>query len=620
VPRERAFQEAAAKDKRAPKQALLLRTLAAQEPPALDVAELAQDGIPATAVKPLEKNGLVRVQQRREERDPLAGRRFPLQAPLTLTTAQQAAWREIEKALVGKPPAGRAFLLRGVTGSGKTELYLRALERVVAEGGRGIVLVPEISLTAQTIERFSGRFPGRVAVLHSRLTPGQQFDEWWRIRGGAFDVVIGSRSAVFAPQPNLRLIVVDEEHEWTYKQQEPAPRYHAREVALRLADLTGAVVIMGSATPAVESYYRARSGGYRLLELPERIATGGDAAPLPDVRLVDMRSELRSGNRTVFSRALRAGIVQALKRKQQVMLFLNRRGAATFVQCRDCGHVLTCRRCAATLVYHAGDGEVRCHHCNFSMLPPAHCSQCLGPNVRYVGLGTERLEVETLKAFPDAVTLRWDSDVAVTGEEHERIMRQFLDREADILIGTQMIAKGLHLPGVTLVGVVNADIGLHTPDFRAGERVFQVLCQVAGRAGRGEERGSVVIQTYSPEHYAIQAASRQDFVEFYEQELANRLEARQPPFNRLARLVYSHANAGKAQAEAERVGTLLKARLAEWAYPGAKIIGPAPATLERLRGRYRWHVIIQAPDPLLVLDNMPLPEAWVVDVDPVSLV
>ena len=611
---------------RAVKQAKLLNAILEQAG-GVPLSDLNQRFGPSRpALKALEERGIVAVHQERVERDPLANRQYPATRPHDLTDDQQRAWEQIGKALDREEPPGSLFLLHGVTGSGKTELYLNALQRVVDQGRKGIVLVPEISLTPQTIARFAGRFPGRVAVLHSRLTPGQHFDEWWRIREGEFDVVVGSRGAIFAPQPNLGLIVLDEEHEWTYKQQDPQPRYHARAVAGKLAELTGATVIMGSATPQIESYHKALSGEYRLLELPDRIVVQedgqGGAGALPRVELVDMRQELKKGNRSVFSRALSRGMTDALERKEQVILFLNRRGAATFVQCRDCGYVARCKRCDSTMTYHGEaprGAHLLCHQCGYRTPPPVHCPDCWSSNIRYMGLGTERLETEVGKAFPGATTLRWDRDVTRGHDSHEKIMEQFLGRKADILIGTQMIAKGLHLPGVTLVGVVNADIGLYSPEFRAGERVFQVLCQVAGRSGRGASRGQVIIQTYSPGNYAVASAAAQDYKAFYNQELGLRMETRLPPFSQLVRLLYMHTNAAYAQREAQRMHHTLAEQLEQWAFPGTKLVGPAPAPLERIRGRYRWHVIIQGPDPNLLLSKVSIPEGWAVDVDPVQL-
>ncbi|MEE9284713.1 MAG: primosomal protein N', partial [Dehalococcoidia bacterium] len=611
---------------RATKRRALLGAIAEAGPEGIAVPELGQRlGPPGPVLSALVDQGLVSTYEVRVTRDPLADRDFPVTRPPKLTPHQDQAWRRIVQALDDSSSDPPVWLLQGVTGSGKTELYLRALEHVVAQGKRGLVLVPEIALTPQTIQRFSGRFPGRVAVLHSHLSPGEQFDEWWRIREGQFDVVVGPRGAVFAPQPDLGLIVLDEEHEWTYKQQEQRPYYHARDVAIKLGELTGATVILGSATPSIESFHRARTGQYRLLELPERIApTGRDgtqavAGKLPTVLVVDMREELKRGNRSIFSDALRTGIDEALAASEQIILFLNRRGSATFVLCRDCGYVARCRRCDSTLTYHGDEVNLRCHQCNYHIRPPRNCPECWGRRIRYLGLGTQRLEVEVAQNFPSAAILRWDRDVTQGRDAHETILKQFQEHQADILIGTQMLAKGLHLPLVTLVGVVNADIGLHLPDFRAPERVFQVLCQVAGRSGRGAAGGRVIIQTYSPESYAIEAAATQDYVAFYEQEIARRMERGLPPFTRLTRLVYQHTNALSTRRECERVYRLLMERLQTWGFPSTKVVGPAPAPYERLRGRFRWHLIIEGPEPNQLLEELILPEGWTIDVDPVQL-
>ncbi len=465
---------------RAPQQARLLKLL--QSGP-LPVAEAKKRvGCTSAVIEALRGKGLVTIEQVQVYRDPLAHRTFSASAAPSLTAAQQEAWREIRVAIQSdkewphRPPV---FLLHGVTGSGKTEIYLRALEQVVSLGKRGIVLVPEIALTPQTIDRFASRFPGRVGVLHSRLSMGEQFDEWWRVREGAFDVVIGSRGAIFAPQPDLGLIVIDEEHEWTYKQQEQSPRYHARDVAIKLAELTGSVVILGSATPDVASYHRSKIGDYILLELPERIAKGGEAR-LPQVEVVDLREELKAGNRSIFSRSLAAQMEKALAAGEQVILFLNRRGAATFVQCRDCGYVLRCRRCDVSLTYHSSGEDLVCHQCNYRTAVPQVCPQCGSKRIKFLGIGTQKVEEETGRAFPHAHLLRWDWDVTRGKHSHEEILDKFLAHKADVLIGTQMIAKGLELPLVTLVGVINADVSLHLPDFRASERTFQILSQVAG--------------------------------------------------------------------------------------------------------------------------------------------
>ena len=612
---------------RAPKQAAVLDALAAAGG-GLAAAEINKErGLSKSSLNTLVKNGLVAIDEVRVMRDPLAGRDFERTAPLMLTPDQERAWQEISRTLDEATPGGapRVSLLFGVTGSGKTELYLRALDRVTRQGRKGIVLVPEISLTPQTIERFAGRFPGRVAVLHSHLSPGEQLDEWRRIRDGEFDVVIGARSAVFAPQPDLGLIVLDEEHEWTYKQHEQPPLYHARDAALRLAEITGAAVILGSATPSVESFHRAASGAYKLLDLPNRIVANGDgeavtdAAPMPRVRVVDMREELRAGVRSVFSRPLASGIEEVLERGEQAILFLNRRGASTFVQCRDCGYAARCKKCNAALIYHAERGYLQCHQCGARSGPLSVCPECSSERIRMMGLGTERLEAETHRRFPGARTMRWDRDVASSGAAHQEIIDTFRAGAADILIGTQMLAKGLHVPSVTLVGVVNADIGLHIPDFRAAERVFQIVAQVAGRAGRGPAGGRVVVQTYSPDNYAVAAAALQDYRTFYDEEIARRAELTLPPFARLTRLVYQHENAEAAMNEARRAAESLQRRLDEIGYPGALLTGPSPAPYERIRGRWRWQLLLRMDEPGLALEDLPMAEGWRVDVDPVGM-
>jgi primosomal protein N' (replication factor Y) len=579
-------------------------------------------GVSASVVDALVDRGLVERQEIEVKREPIPRQGITPSPPLTLTAAQKSALEPVRRSLLkaGRGHASPAvFLLHGVTGSGKTEVYLQALAEVVKLGRQGIVLVPEISLTPQTIARFASRFPDRVAVLHSRLSLGEQFDEWQRIKNGEFDVVIGPRSAVFAPQPDLGLIVIDEEHEWTYKQQEQSPRYHARDVALKLAELTGAVVIMGSATPDVETFYRAKRGDYRLLQLPERV-TPREGSSLPRVEIVDLREELKAGNRSLFSRSLSQAAAEALADGGQVILFLNRRGAATFVQCRSCGLVLRCRRCEVALTYHAQGNVLVCHQCNYRMPVPQACPRCLSRRIKFLGTGTQKLEQETGYLFPQSRLLRWDSDVTRRGKDsHGEIMRRLQDHEADILIGTQMVAKGLDLPLVTLVGVVSADTSLNLPDFRAGERTFQLLSQVAGRAGRGISGGRVIIQTYSPEHYAIQAAAKHDYALFYEQEITYRRQLHNPPFSRLVCLVYSHTNDARCQREAERMGRSIIGERDSRGIADLSLIGPAPAFIRRLRGRFRWQLIIRGADPSALLSEIPVPQGWTVDVDPVGL-
>ena len=604
--------------KRATQQAKLLKLLATESGP-ISLAEARQRlSFTSDLLKTLSRQGLIAVEEVRVQRDPLAHRTFTPTLPLTLTQAQEEAWFRI-KAEMEKSNASSVFLLHGVTGSGKTEIYLRALAQAISLGKRAIVLVPEIALTPQTIDRFSSRFPERVAVLHSKLSPGERFDEWQRIKDGEFDVVIGSRGALFAPQPELGLIVIDEEHEWTYKQEEQQPRYHARDVALKLAELTKAVVILGSATPDITSYYRAQQGEFRLLQLTERISSG-EPSPLPQVEVVDLRRELKEGNRSIFSRSLARGIADALQAREQVILFLNRRGTATFVQCRDCGFVLRCRRCDVALTYHAAEDDLVCHHCNYKTKPPDMCPNCQSRRIKFLGTGAQKVEEEVAKTFPEARILRWDRDVTRGRYSHEKIMDRFLAHEADILIGTQMIAKGLDMPLVTLVGVINADIGLHLPDFHSGERTFQILAQVAGRAGRGKLGGKVIVQSYTPDNYAVAAAAKHDYVAFYEQEIAFRRQQGNPPYSRLARLLYTHTNLTHCQEEAVRIYRLLEQERDSQGIPNTVLIGPAPAFTQRLRGRYRYQIIIRSPDPLPLLSSINFPQGWSVDIDPVSLI
>jgi primosomal protein N' (replication factor Y) len=623
VTAEKALEKAVElEQKRAKKQAQLLRLLTSEPGPVPLPKVRNKLGFSQGTLKALLQQGLTALEEVRVQRDPLAHRYFDSSVPPTLTPVQSEAWSKIGsemERLAHNSGDSAAFLLHGVTGSGKTEIYLRALDKAISLGKKAIVLVPEIALTPQTISRFASRFPDKVAVLHSKLSPGEQFDEWQRIKDGEFDVVIGSRGAIFAPQPDLGLIVIDEEHEWTYKQEEQQPRYHTREVAIKLAQLTGSVLIMGSATPDVTSYYRAQRGEFRLLELPERIAEG-EPFPLPRVEILDLRRELAEGNRSIFSRSLTKSIYTALKAHEQVILFLNRRGTATFVQCRDCGFVLRCKRCDVSLTYHANDDDLVCHHCNYRTKLPVICPNCLSKRIKFLGIGTQKVEEEIARIFPEARPVRWDRDVTRGKYAHEKIMSRFLAHEADILIGTQMIAKGLDMPLVTLVGVINADIGLHLPDFHSSERTFQLLTQVAGRAGRSKIGGKVIIQSYTPEHYAIVAAANHDYASFYKQEIAFRRQQNNPPFNRLARLLYIHTNAEKCRKEAGRIYHLLEQERDSQGLADTTLIGPSPTFTQRVRGRFRYQIIIRCPDPLPLLSQINLPQGWSIDIDPATLI
>jgi primosomal protein N' (replication factor Y) len=628
-----------------------------------------QDGeVPADAVKAatrcelrhlqrLESLDLIVLSETQVVRDPLADVEFVSTDPPPLTPDQATAWEQIKKVVnseqlsVASDHCQSAFLLHGVTGSGKTEIYLRAVAATLAQGRRAIVLVPEISLTPQTTRRFLARFPGRVGLFHSQLSPGERYDTWQRARAGLLDVVVGPRSALFTPLPDLGLIVLDEEHDTSFKAQDRSPAYHARDVALELARQAGATLILGSATPSLESHHQAQSDDLRLLTLPQRIRgharhleaqqkryrvtdaryrqETGQARyiPLPPVQIVDLRQELRAGNRHIFSRALQQTLQETLARGEQAILFLNRRGHATFVLCRDCGHVLRCPHCDVPLTQHVGkdlglgirDSQLVCHHCNHRIPVPAHCPVCGSARIRFFGLGTQQVEVTMRELFPAARTLRWDRDTAARRGAHQIIMDRFASGGADVLVGTQMIAKGLDLPLVTLVGVISADTALNLPDFRAAERTFQLVTQVAGRAGRGLRGGRVIVQTYSPEHYVIQAAARHDYAAFAGREIVFRKEQGYPPYRRLARLEYRHRQPERARSAAERLAETLRALLTARGLPAQDLVGPAPAFFAKRRDLYRWHIILRAEDPAELLRQVELPGGWRVDVDPVSV-
>jgi len=613
---------------RAYRQAELLEFLTGQTQP-ISISELKKhlNCTPAT-IKALESRHLVSVERLRVRRDPLSHLSLTTSPPPVLTSSQQAAWESIQDVIVKEarqPGKQLVFLLFGVTGSGKTEIYLRALAQVIAAGKRGICLIPEIALTQQTVERFASRFPARVAVLHSGLSPGEQFDEWQWIMEGNCDVVIGPRSALFAPLSNLGLIIIDEEHEWTYKQEDKSPRYHARDVAIKLAQLSDAVVILGSATPDLGSFHKAQQGAYYLIELKERITPRTSTqrpgySALPEVSIVDLREELKAGNTSLFSRSLLAAMKETLALGEQIILFLNRRGTATFVRCRNCGFVFRCPRCSIALTYHSVEKRLICHRCRYSIPVSPSCPRCCRRNLRLLGIGTQRVEEEMKHFFPEARLLRWDRDVITRRYAHEELLKSFRDHKADVLIGTQMIAKGLDLPQVTLAGVINADTGLNFPDFRSSERTFQLLCQVAGRAGRGVKAGKVIIQTYSPDNYIIEAAAKHDYLGFYFKEIDYRRQYNYPPFSQLVRLVYSHTNEESCRREAERVYRLILDEKAKEGVIDFSVIGPVPTFVFRVRGKYRWQLFLRGLDSTRMLSQLTLPRGWTVDVDPVGIV
>ncbi len=507
---------------------------------------------------------------------------FVSPSPQRLTPEQEHACKRIYPALDNKTAC--RFLLHGVTGSGKTEVYLRAIAKNLEYDRGAIVLVPEISLTPQMVARFRDRFGPRVAVLHSRLSLGERYEEWWRRRRGEAPIVIGARSAIFAPVPALGLIILDEEHDSSYK-QDVDPRYQTREVAEFRSQGEGAVLILGSATPAVESYYRAQAGFYQLIFLSSRV----DDRKMPDIELIDMRSEFEAGNRSFFSRNLQRSLGTVLKNREQVILFLNRRGFANFVLCRQCGYVALCPNCNVSLTFHEKSNSLRCHYCFYEMSVPSPCPQCGSKYIRHFGLGTQRVEAEIQKLFPKAKTLRMDADTTGGKDAHGELLAAFAGGSADVLIGTQMVTKGLDIAQVTLVGVISADTSLNFPDFRSGERTFQLLTQAAGRAGRGHKRGKVIIQTYTPEHYSIQAAYQQNYEAFYRREIRNRKRLHYPPFSQLISLVVSANDDKKAATAALQLAEMLRKELPST----CRLYGPGPAPLSKIRGRYRHQLVIK---------------------------
>ena len=590
----------------------------------------------------LEERGLISLSEAEVWRDPLEELEFVASDPPTLTQDQRQVWKTVSQ-IIQKSTVGESIqpiLLHGVTGSGKTELYLRAVAETLAQGRRAIVLVPEIALTPQTVRRFLSRFPGRVGLNHSQLSPGERFDTWRRCRAGLLDVMVGPRSALFTPFANIGLIILDESHDDSYKEQERSPRYHSLRTAIAYSRILGAACMFGTATPDVVTRYHAEQGRYYLAKLPQRILghrerlsqqaerlgikdhyqeATGDARyiDLPPVRVVDMRQELKSGNRSIFSRALHKSLGETLQAGHQAILFLNRRGSSTYIFCRDCGWVAQCPRCDSPLTHHVNASQLTCHHCGYGVKPRKVCPSCGGSRVREFGAGTEQVQHEVEKVFPQARTIRWDWDSTRTRGSHEVILAHFAAHRADVLIGTQMLAKGLDLPLVTLVGVVSADTGLYLPDFRAAERTFQVLTQVAGRAGRGLLGGQVILQTYQPDHYAIRTASKHDYDAFYGEELQHRQQLRYPPFSRLIRLVYQDISNTRAEEEAARLHSNLRSEIKSLDIK-IDLIGPTPCFFKRIRGHYRWQIILRGNDPAAVIPD-DIPEGWRINVDPTNL-
>ncbi|MDE3838466.1 primosomal protein N' [Bacillus methanolicus] len=515
-------------------------------------------------------------------RNPFENRRFVKTEPLKLTEDQAKAIGPILSSIENNEH--EVFLLYGVTGSGKTEIYLQSIQNVIEKGKEAIVLVPEISLTPQMVTRFKGRFGDQVAVLHSGLSQGEKYDEWRKIQRKEVKVAVGARSAIFAPFENIGIIIIDEEHETSYKQEE-TPRYHARDVAIQRAKYHGCPVVLGSATPSLESFARAKKSVYHLLTLSNRM----NNQALPAVEIVDMREELRSGNRSMFSRVLLEKLKNRLEKNEQTVLLLNKRGYSSFVMCRSCGYVLNCPHCDISLTYHRFNEQMKCHYCGYEQHVPVLCPECQSDHIRYFGTGTQKVEEELAKILPEARVIRMDVDTTSRKGAHERLLNDFQEGKADILLGTQMIAKGLDFPNITLVGVLSADTMLHLPDFRSSEKTFQLLTQVSGRAGRHELEGEVVIQTYSPEHYSVELAGDQDYDRFYQKEMMIRKIHKYPPFYYISLVTVSHEQLMKVVSVTEKISTFLRSRLSNEAI----VLGPVASPVPRINDRYRYQCLIK---------------------------
>jgi len=599
------------------KQLLLVETLHAHGPMTLSGLK-ERCGCSDSPVRTLEKHGLVTIEESTIQRDPHAGMALLSTKPFALMAEQQTALAAICAAIDSAMPG--TVLLHGVTGSGKTEVYLQAIRHALDKGQGAIVLVPEISLTPQTVDRFRARFGDCVAVLHSSLSEGERHDEWHRIRNGEAKIAIGARSALFAPIENPGLIVVDEEHEPTYKQDE-SPRYNARDVAVMRGHLERCCVVLGSATPSLESFSNVKAGRYRLAEMMLRV----DDRSMPLMRIVDMRIEAeKEGRPHIFSRELVQGIYDRLDNREQVILFLNRRGFSSSLQCEKCGFVAECAACSVSMTYHKRQHKLLCHICGAEEHVPSCCPECRDPEFRYAGMGTERIEEVLEKLCPKARIARMDSDTMRTKDAYRRVLGDFRTGKIDILLGTQMIAKGLDFPNVTLVGVLYADMSLHVPDFRAGERTFQLLTQVAGRAGRGDKAGEVIVQTYTPHHPAIQAARSLDYEGFCAQDLEFRSELSYPPFSHLVLLTFKGKNEADVMAAAEGYFDRLEPLLPESVLHSP----PVPAPLARAKGLYRYQIVLRCEHTVkmtkpirhaLASAKMPNGVTCTVDVDALSL-
>lgn len=640
------------------RQAMLRFLLREPEPVAVSWL-YAESGGSLDDLHALAKLGLVVLGESEVLRDPVDLLDLTLSEPPPLTKDQNKVWSEVElsfqKAANGQYV--KPILLHGVTGSGKTEIYLHAVQETLNLGKQAIVLVPEIALTPQTIRRFAARFPGQVGLIHSGLSQGERYDTWRRARAGELGVMVGPRSALFTPFDNLGLVVVDESHDGSYYQADPEPRYHARQAAITYARLVGALCILGSATPDIVSYYRSQPptttgkgvGKYNYQNLPSRIlahhsvvqaqlerlraTSPGDKEPLsryspyegqadstdlPQIQVVDMRRELKSGNRSIFSTDLAAALERVLESGQQAILFLNRRGTATYIFCRDCGYSLRCPRCDIPLTYHGPQTKLICHHCGHKRNNPSQCPACGSQRIRHFGTGTESVEAAVQAQFPQARTLRWDFETTRKKGAHDMILSHFSSHRANVLIGTQMLAKGLDLPLVTLVGVILADVGLNLPDYRSAERTFQVLTQVAGRAGRSPLGGSVILQTFQPDHYVIETAAEHNYRAFYQREIRYRRELDYPPYSNLVRLEYRDLKPDQAESAANAMASDINRWIEEEGRRATGMIGPVPCFFARISGHYRWQIVLRGPDPASLLRGRNLGK-WKVSVNPPNL-
>ena len=579
------------------------------------------------SINKLIEHELIELVDKREYRNPLIGQEFEKKDPVDLSSEQTIAVNQICEMLDHPQQVPKAILVHGVTGSGKTEVYIESVRHCLDLNKNAIILVPEISLTSQAIKRFQEHFPNQIGVIHSGLTQAEKFDEWWRIKNGDYKIVIGSRSALFAPMPNLGLLVIDEEHDSSYKESNLSPKYQVKDVAMQMAARLNLCVVLGSASPDVETYFRADRGRYKLTKLNHRfdLVNNSYQSKLADVEVVDMKEELKNGNHGIFSNNLFLQMQEKIAKNEQIILFVNRRGTFSLIQCQSCGHVFNCSSCDKTLTYHSDSDFLKCHYCGLVRKSFSICPNCKGTSIGKYGIGTQLVEDQFKQLFPSVNYVRWDSDITRNYREYQKILDSFSNGEAKVLIGTQVIAKGHHIPGVTLVGVINADVGLGLPDFRSGEKVFQMLCQVAGRSGRGKNPGKVIIQTYQPEHYAIETSSQQNYERFYMKELNYRKSFMYPPYSKIIRLIKHDTNNSSCERAAFSLFKLLKSHQIEWGFHDTDLIGPTPAFPSRIKGHYRWQILLRGHQPERLLDtigfreqtdSMKISKDWSVDVNP----